>query len=71
MICHCSSLLQRSTVLQIRRDASGPERVIANARLDASGCCPSPDHRVCIRLGKGRSGKQPGVATNGAEKNGC
>src|SRR5262245_15169840 len=55
VIGHRSSLLQRSTVLQIRRDPSGPEGVITDARLDASGGSSSADHRVSVCLGEGSS----------------
>lgn len=44
MICHMGGSLQRPAIFQIGRDAGGPERVIADQRVDARGSCPPADH---------------------------
>jgi hypothetical protein len=61
-------LLQRAAVLQVRRDARGPEGVIADPGSDPGGPRPALNHRVGVGLGQGGSGELPGVAADGAEQ---
>jgi hypothetical protein len=53
---------------QLRRNPSGPEGVIADARLDAGGSGPAADHGVGVCLKEGSSSQQPRATANSAEK---
>ena len=56
MIGHGGGLLQRAAVLEICRDARGPEAVIADLGLDPGRLGAPANHLVGVGLGAGNCG---------------
>jgi len=50
VIGHAGGFLEGSAVRQLRRDARGPETVVADFWLEARGFSTAFDHAVGIRL---------------------
>src|SRR5829696_4569951 len=60
-------LLQCAAVLQVGRDAGGPEGVIADPGPEARRPRPALDHGVGVRLRQGRTGQPSRAPANGAK----
>jgi len=68
VVGHGSGLLQRAAVLEVRRNAGGPETVVADLGLDAGRRSPPANHRVGVGLGQGSAGEFACAAADGPEQ---